>query len=158
MLPALNCGVPLLSGGRCEGDRRMDARACATQLTAVKCGCGVCHQGRRFVVTDRVVSDCGRLGLEPFSTIPANALDEHGLGAEMLRANRSLSQQEGDASASSCSSGHPPAGSREPGRNQAISAERCDLCDRSLRWGGGSLERAQLLETWCGGTRLAATG
>jgi hypothetical protein len=44
----------------------MDARACATQQTAVKCGCGVCHQGRRFVVTDRVVSDCRGLDSSPF--------------------------------------------------------------------------------------------
>ena len=69
-----------------------DARACATQLTAVKCGCGVCHQGRRFVGTDRVVSDNGGWTRALFY-IPTNALDEHGLVAEMLRANRSLSQQ-----------------------------------------------------------------
>jgi hypothetical protein len=36
------------------------------KLTAVKSGCGVCHQGRRFVVTDRVVSDCGGLDSSPF--------------------------------------------------------------------------------------------
>jgi hypothetical protein len=51
MLPALVVEMPLFSTG--DVMILADARVCATQLTAVKCGCDVCHQGRRLGGTDR---------------------------------------------------------------------------------------------------------